>query len=166
MIWANNDSSLLFGDAGDDHIVGGNDVDVIVGGAGNDTLHGGGGGDYFCFGGSWGDDTVEQLEGSMALLWFDGVEREELSLSADTDGNAVLSCDSGSVTLLGVRHDDVSASFDAGGNALSDSILLQFGDSGLGEEYQLFADALRSAGAFDESSSDRIYDDSTRGRLA
>ena len=166
VIWANNDSSLLFGDAGDDHIVGGNDVDVIVGGAGNDTLHGGGGGDYFCFGGSWGDDTVEQLEGGMALLWFDGVEREELSLSKDADDNAVFSCEAGSVTLLGVKHDDVIDAFDAGGNVLSDNIFLQFGDSGLEGQFLVFADALRSAGAFDESSSDRIYDDSTRGRLA
>ena len=160
VIWANNDSSLLLGDAGDDRIVGGNCTDVLVGGAGNDTLHGGGGGDIFCFGGSWGDDTVEQLEGGSMLLWFDGVEREDLSpLSADADGNAVLSCEAGSVTLLGVKYDDVIDAFNAGGNVLSDSIFLQFGDSGLDEQSKESAEMLRSTGAFNEFSSDRIYDD-------
>ncbi|MBR4673902.1 MAG: hypothetical protein IKP00_05490, partial [Victivallales bacterium] len=160
VIWANNDSSLLLGDAGDDRIVGGSGNDVIAGGAGNDILHGGGGGDIFCFGGSWGNDTVEQLEGGMALLWFDGVEREELSpLSADAAGNAVLSCEAGSVTLLGVKYDDVIDAFNAGGNVLSDNIFLQFGDSGLDEQSKESAEMLRSTGAFNEFSSDRIYDD-------
>ena len=166
LIWANNNGTFLFGDAGDDRIVGGGSTDVIAGGSGNDTLHGGGGNDYFCFGGYWGDDTVEQLDGHGALLWFDGVKREDLSLSADAADNAVLSCDSGSVTLLGVRHDDVAASFDAGGNRLSNNILLQFGDSGLDEEFQAFADTLRNVGAFKEFTSDRIFDDQYRGTLA
>jgi Ca2+-binding RTX toxin-like protein len=166
VIWANNNGTFLLGDAGDDRIVGGNGYDVIAGGAGDDTLHGGGGVDYFCFGGAWGDDTVAQLDGGKAWLWFDGVKREDLSLSADAEGNAVLSCDSGSVTLSGVKHDDVSAAFDAGGNKLSDNILLQFGDSGLDEEAQSFADTLRNAGVFKEFVSDRIFDDMDKGMLA
>ncbi len=43
LIWANNNGTFLFGDAGDDRIVGGGSTDVIAGGSGNDTLHGGGG---------------------------------------------------------------------------------------------------------------------------
>ena len=138
VIWANSGGCRLFGDAGDDRIVGG----------------------------SWGDDIVEQADGGMALLWFDGVEREDLSLSADAAGNAVLSCGSGSVTLQGVRRDDVAASFDAGGNMLTAGIALQFGDNGLDEQKRLVADALRNVGAFKESTSDRIYDDMDRGMLS
>ncbi|MBR4673488.1 MAG: hypothetical protein IKP00_03405, partial [Victivallales bacterium] len=109
VIWANNDDNWLFGDAGDDRIIGGNDVDVIVGGAGNDILHGGGGNDIFCFGGSWGNDTVEQLEGGIAWLWFDGVEREELHFKVDDEtGNAILYCDSGSIKLGGTKYDNES----------------------------------------------------------
>ncbi|MBO4345501.1 MAG: hypothetical protein J5833_07085, partial [Victivallales bacterium] len=166
VIWANNNGNWLFGDVGDDRIVGGAGFDVIAGGAGNDVLHGGGGGDYFCFGGNWGDDTVEQLDGFVTLLWFDGVVREEMSLTADAAGNAVLSCDSGSVTLLGVMHEDVSASFDAGNNKLSDNVLLLFGDSGLDEESRAFADKMCAIGAFKESTGDIIFDDKDRGMLA
>ena len=71
VIWANDGSNTLFGDAGTDRIVGGADNDVIVGGCGNDSLHGGGGEDIFCFGGDWGNDTVEQLANSKVTLWFE-----------------------------------------------------------------------------------------------
>ena len=71
IIWANNGNNTLFGDAGDDRIVGGSDDDVIIGGIGNDSMHGGGGDDIFCFGGDWGNDTVEQLTGGSVTLWFE-----------------------------------------------------------------------------------------------
>ncbi len=182
VIWANNDgipySNLLFGDAGDDRIVGGSGNDIIVGGAGDDILHGGGSddgllggrfcfGDVFCFGGSWGNDTVKQSDGDKTL-WFDGVERKDLSLSADADGNARLSCKSGSVTLDGLKYDDaLDKAFGkviAGeSNELIAGLSLQFGDSG---QEMLIAEVLRSAGAFNDFSSTRGYDDSTRGMLA
>ena len=177
VIWANNDGNWLFGDAGDDRIVGGNNVDVIVGGAGNDILHGGGGNDIFCFSGSWGNDTVEQLEGGIAWLWFDGVKREELHFKVDDEtGNAILYCDSGSIKLGGTKYDNESdkkaleEAFNkvvAGeSNELLAGLFLQFGDSGLDEQSKRSVEILRSAGAFGEFTSDRIFDDSTRGMLA
>ena len=74
-IWANGGSNLLFGDAGDDRLVGADGNDIITGGAGNDSMHGGGGNDIFCFGGNWGNDTVEQLsDGSVTLHFETGSE--------------------------------------------------------------------------------------------
>ena len=70
-IWANNGNNTLFGDAGNDRIVGGSGNDFIIGGVGNDSMHGGGGDDIFCFGGDWGNDTVEQLAGGSVTLWFE-----------------------------------------------------------------------------------------------
>ncbi len=166
VIWANDNGNWLFGDAGDDRIVGGADTDIIAGGLGNDILNGGGGDDYFCFGGNWGDDTIEQLDGGRAMLLFDDVKKKDMSLSADAAGNAVLSCDSGSVTLSGVRHDDVSASFDDDDLKLSDNLFIVFGDSDLNQDFQSFADMLHHIGAFQESTSDIIFDDKDRGMLA
>ena len=70
-IWANKGRNTLFGDSGNDRIIGGAGNDVIVGGSGNDRLHGGGGSDIFCFGGNWGNDTVQQLAGGRVTLWFE-----------------------------------------------------------------------------------------------
>ncbi len=70
VIWANKGSNTLFGDAGNDRLTGGMDDDIIVGGSGNDFMHGGGGDDVFCFGGDWGIDTIEQLDGGSVTLWF------------------------------------------------------------------------------------------------
>ncbi len=73
-IWANNGENTIFGDAGNDRIVGGANNDVIAGGIGNDSMHGGGGNDIFCFGGDFGNDTVEQLAGGKVTLWFESGE--------------------------------------------------------------------------------------------
>ena len=75
-IWANNGNNTLFGDAGDDRLVGGENDDYIIGGSGDDSLHGGGGDDIFCFGGDWGNDTVEQLAGGSVTLWFESGSEE------------------------------------------------------------------------------------------
>ena len=70
-IWGSAKSNTLFGDAGNDRLAGSSGNDYIIGGAGNDSMSGGGGNDIFCFGGSWGNDTVEQLAGGSVTLWFD-----------------------------------------------------------------------------------------------
>jgi Ca2+-binding RTX toxin-like protein len=160
VIWANHGNNRLFGDAGNDRLVGANEDDLLAGGAGDDRLHGGGGSDIFAFGGIWGDDTVEQLPGSHSILWFDGVARTDLSLSANSDGQAVLSCTSGTVTLANVSFDEVSEAFDNGSDVLSDSLSLRFG----GEEYpEQYADLL-ATGAFLDSTSDHIFE--SKGALA
>jgi Ca2+-binding RTX toxin-like protein len=74
-IWANGGSNILFGDAGNDRLVGADGNDILIGGADNDSMHGGGGNDIFCFGGNWGNDTVEQLfDGSVTLHFETGSE--------------------------------------------------------------------------------------------
>ncbi len=86
VIWANKGNNRLFGDAGDDRIVGASGNDIIVGGAGDDSMHGGGGNDFFCFGGNWGDDIIEQLEGGTVTLCFE----EEVDLTFTAQGNDTL----------------------------------------------------------------------------
>ena len=81
-IWANNGSNTLYGDAGNDRIVGACGNDLIIGGSGNDSMHGGGGEDTFCFGGEWGNDIVEQLDGGTVTLWF--AEGSENNWHVDT----------------------------------------------------------------------------------
>ena len=162
VIWANTGNNRLFGDAGNDRIVGALDNDIIVGGAGDDSLHGGGGDDIFAFGGNFGQDTVEQLPYSGKLtLWFDDVRREDLTLSSDKDGNAVLSCASGSVTLLEIRNADVATAFANGSNDLMDGVSLRFGDDGSAQYQELLA-----AGAFAEFTSEKIFEDKDKGLLA
>ena len=96
-IWANIGQNTLFGDAGDDRLVGGSDDDVLIGGSGSDSMHGGGGNDIFCFGGDWGQDTVEQFDGGSVTLWFEnGSENNwDASTLTYTDGGK-------SVTVSGV----------------------------------------------------------------
>ena len=45
-------------------------------------MHGGGGEDTFCFGGEWGNDIVEQLDGGTVTLWF--AEGSENNWHVDT----------------------------------------------------------------------------------
>ena len=139
VIWANKGDNLLFGDAGNDSIVGASGNDVLVGGADDDTLHGGGGDDIFVFGGDWGHDTVEQLADGKVTLWFDEGDATKWNASTltYTDGDK-------SVKVTGVA--DVS---------------LKFGNDG-SEEY---ADLL-AAGAFDELTSEKVFEDRNKGMLA
>ncbi|MBP1583970.1 MAG: hypothetical protein J6866_08440, partial [Victivallales bacterium] len=163
VIWANTGDNWLFGDEGNDRIVGAPGNDVLAGGAGNDTLHGGGGDDIFAFGGKWGNDTVQQLAGGSSLLWFDGVNRADLSLSADENGDAVLASSAGQVTLLGVKHDEIAEAFAAGDNVLLDGLSLRFGDDGSNSD--LYSDLL-AAGAFSKATSQHIFEERNKGLLA
>ena len=141
VIWANKGDNWLFGDAGNDNIVGAGGNDVIVGGADNDTLHGGGGKDIFAFGGDWGKDTVTQLETGKVTLWFaDGDESKwNTDLLTYTDGD-------NSVKVSGVALENIS---------------LKFGDDG-SQQYQ----DMLAAGAFNEFTSEKIFEDKNRGMLA
>jgi Ca2+-binding RTX toxin-like protein len=161
VIWANKGDNWLFGDAGDDRIVGASGNDVLVGGTGNDTLNGGVGNDIFAFGGTWGQDIVEQSIGDgSSLLWFDGVERNAFSLATDGEGNAKLQSSKGSVTLLGVKAADVEAAFNTGEDMLTNGLTLKFGDDG-SDIYK----KLKVSGAFDNFTSVKIFENK-RGMLA
>ena len=116
--------------------------DVIVGCSGNDSMHGGGGNDIFTFCDNWGKDTVEQLETGTVTLWFaegslDNWDEKTLTYS-DGAGN--------SVTVSGVSADNVT---------------LKFGSEGS----QIFG-TLYSIGAFTESMSKKIFEDTDKGMLA
>ena len=143
VIWANRGArNTLYGDAGNDRIVGASGDDVIVGGIGNDSMHGGGGDDIFTFCDNWGIDTVEQLETGSVTLWFisgsmENWDSETLTYS-DGAGN--------SVTVSGVSADNVTLKFESAGS-------------------RLFA-LLVNAGAFSESLTKKIFDDTDKGILA
>ena len=140
-IWANNGNNALFGDAGNDRLVGGSDDDVIIGGSGNDSLHGGGGEDIFCFGGNWGNDTVEQLTGGEVTLWFESGSASNWNASTLTYTNGA-----NSVKVSGVSVDNIT---------------LIFGDDG-----SLLYDELTVAGCFEDAASEKIFEDKNKGFLA
>ena len=140
-IWANNGNNTVFGDAGNDRIVGGSGNDVIVGGLGNDSMHGGGGADIFCFGGNWGVDTVEQLADGEITLWF--VSGSESNWNASTltytDG-------ANRVKVSGVSADNITLIF--------------------GDDNTLLYDELAASGCFDDATSEKIFEDKSKGLLA
>ena len=140
VIWANKGDNKLFGDAGDDSIVGASGNDIIIGGIGNDIMHGGGGNDTFVFGDDWGKDTVEQLATGKVTLWFkegDESNWNESTLTY-TDGD-------NSVKVSGVALENISLKF--------------------GNQDAQYADLL-VAGAFDEFTSEKIFEDKNKGMLA
>ena len=145
-IWANKGDNFLFGDAGNDRIVGASGNDVIAGGIGNDRMHGGGGDDIFTFCDNWGVDNVEQLEGGKITLWF--AESKSQITATEFDGNSVFTNanGTGSVTVKGFALADIS---------------VRYGDDGT-DEYK----ALAAAGAFEEFTSQKIFEESGKGILA
>ena len=145
VIWANKGDNFLFGDAGNDRIVGASGDDVIAGGIGNDRMHGGGGNDVFTFCPNWGTDTVEQLDSGSVTLWFvSGSEEnwDESSLTY-TDGDK-------SVKVVGVT---------------AEQITLRFGAGTTPEDETQFA-SLSGMGAFDDFTSERIFEEFGKGMIA
>ena len=130
---------MLFGDAGNDRIVGASGNDVIAGGIGNDRMHGGGGDDVFTFCDNWGTDTVEQLATGSVTLWF--ASGNESNWNAETltytDGE-------NSVKVSGVSE-----------------VKLKFGYDG-SVQYATLA----QAGVFFDATSERIFEETGKGMLA
>jgi Ca2+-binding RTX toxin-like protein len=123
----------MFGDDGNDWIVGSAADDVIAGGAGNDTLAGGGGSDTFAFGGNWGADTVSQAATGSVTLWFESgdISKWDAATLTYTDG-------ANSVKVSGVAAEQVT---------------LKFGDDG-SAQYKTLA----AAGAFLESTAEAVFE--------
>ncbi|MBR4517548.1 MAG: hypothetical protein IKO65_00955 [Victivallales bacterium] len=141
VIWANTGGNSLFGDAGNDRIVGASGDDIIVGGEGNDILYGHGGDDIFAFGGNWGEDTVEQLANGKITLWFK--EGDESKWDAD---NLFYSDGNNSVQIKGECT----------------NIDLKFGADADADRFA----ALDAMGAFDDFTSEKIFEDKNKGLLA
>ncbi len=140
-IWANSNINTLCGDGGNDRIIGGSGNDIIIGGSGNDSMHGGGGDDIFCFGGNWGNDTVEQLANGRITLWFKSGSRNNWNSSTLT-----YSYGGQSVQVSGISNDRIT---------------LKFGD-----DASLTYDDLVVSGGFEDAASEKIFEDKNSGMLA
>jgi serralysin len=106
-------SDRMFGDAGDDVVIGGNAADIIEGGLGNDTLTGNDGADVFTFrANQTGDDMITDFDPSedvVELVGF-GVSFDPLAaLSAATGGTELDLGGGNSVLLLGRTVAEFSA---------------------------------------------------------
>lgn len=114
----NISGDLIEGSADPDYLEGGDGDDTLIGYGGNDTLVGGKGSDTFVFGDGFDHDIIldftpgeDRLEfrSDEIQTWDDVVDR----LSADEDGNALITLDDGStLSLIGVspeklKQDDV-----------------------------------------------------------
>ena len=110
----------LFGGGGDDILLGGRHQDRLVGNKGNDILSGefgrdfltgGEGNDIFHFGARHGKDTITDFtigEDKM-VLDYEGANFDDLRIRATDDGTRIFTGE-GSVTLLGITPDQLSAS--------------------------------------------------------
>ena len=141
-IWANSGDNVLFGDAGNDRLIGAAGDDILVGGVGCDSMHGGGGNDIFTFCDDWGIDTVEQLEGGSVTLWF-------------------ASGDVSNWDEVNLAYDDGCGNFVQVSGVSSAQITLKFGDDG-----SALFDDLTALGAFAECTSEKIFEDESKGMLA
>ncbi|WP_108659757.1 calcium-binding protein [Acuticoccus kandeliae] len=101
---------FLFGNGGMDTLNGGKGNDVLMGGPGDDVLIGGAGSDRFVFDKSFGDDWIADFDPDADRLDFrraDGIDVADLTLSENDDGDAVLTLDGSTVTLVGVAVSEV-----------------------------------------------------------
>jgi serralysin len=98
-------SDRLFGDAGDDVVIGGNAADFIEGGRGNDILTGNDGADVFTFrDNQTGDDMITDFDPSedvVELVGFDASFDPLAALSATSQGTELDLGGDNSVLLLG-----------------------------------------------------------------
>jgi Ca2+-binding RTX toxin-like protein len=143
VIWASGGDNDLFGDAGNDRIIGSSGFDVIAGGTGNDCMQSGGGDDIFCFGSNWGNDTVVlNSPAVVCTLWFASGSANNWDAAA-----RIYRSGSNSVTVLGEGN-----------------VQLYFGNDSHAQPNQ-YAD-LQASGAFSENSSEKIFEDKSKGLLA
>jgi Ca2+-binding RTX toxin-like protein len=99
---AGND--ILNGGEGVDTLVGGTGSDTLDGGLGNDVLRGGAGNDTYKFTGTWGSDTIEDMQGS------DKIEVNGVTLQGDKKIAEGVWCNTAqgvTYTLVGTGTDQV-----------------------------------------------------------
>ena len=112
-LYGGKGNDTLLGGVGADWLGGGKNDDTLWGGQGDDILRGGFGADRFSFRGGDGDDTILDFgDGDTIRLVDVGHGFDGLTITADADGNAVLSYgDAGdTVTLLGVAAESLTES--------------------------------------------------------
>ena len=140
VIWAGGEDNDLFGDAGNDRIVGSTGFDLIVGGAGDDFMSSGGGDDVFAFCDNWGNDIVEITANAEITLWFKSGSVENWD-----EMNRIYRSGDDSVTVIG---------------GADSKIALRFGDDGA--QY----DDMLAIGAFDAASSEKVFEDKGKTLIA
>ena len=79
-----SEDDALYGGSGEDVVAGGDGEDVIDGGAGADVLRGGAGNDTYVLGLGYGQDLIEDAEGSNRLRFAVGIAAEDLSATLDS----------------------------------------------------------------------------------
>ncbi len=110
VLTAGEGDDRLFGGSGGDVLDGEAGEDIVAGGRGDDVLTGGADADVFAFGRRGGTDTVTDFEDGLDRLLVRGTSSiEDLAVSEDDLGNAVVSARGLTVTLLGVAAADVAA---------------------------------------------------------
>ena len=112
-LFGSNFNDVFTGDAGDNVLNGWNGVDRLTGGEGNDTLIGGAGNDRFIFTDNWDNDTITDFEDGGDLMDFRTVtgvdDINDLTIFNDVNGNAVVSFNGDSITLIGIDEADITA---------------------------------------------------------
>jgi Ca2+-binding RTX toxin-like protein len=110
---ATHAADLLFGDRGDDAVLGGNANDTIEGGAGDDTMAGFGGADTFVFHfDAPGEDTINDFDTTADVVQLIGFDAgfDPLANLSDTTSGAVLDLgDAGEVLFFGLLANEFSA---------------------------------------------------------
>ena len=106
-------SDVLNGDAGDDRLFGNSGNDVLEGGLGNDRLTGGSGADTFVFGDvGGGRDYITDFSDGVDRIAFDldtVNSMADLAITQLSSGNTLVAWDTGSVVLVGISPDQLSA---------------------------------------------------------
>ncbi|MEM1047405.1 MAG: fasciclin domain-containing protein [Pseudomonadota bacterium] len=108
-LFGGNGRDTIEGGAGDDKIEGGGGRDLLSGGEGDDHLTGGRGGDWFDFRTISGDDVIKDLSRSDEVFLsdtdFSDFDALLAAVTADGNGDAVITAATGSITLAGVDAD-------------------------------------------------------------
>lgn len=113
-------ANVLFGEAGNDTLTGGNGNDALYGGMGNDTLNGRGGNDEYYFARGDGQDIINDIGGFDTIFFDDSISASDLSLSRNAN-NLVLSLAgaSDSITIENYMNGDLSLSINSASNVLN-----------------------------------------------
>jgi len=118
-LFGRSGADTLFGDEGDDELRGGTNRDRLDGGTGNDLLIGGGAGDTFVFTDDFGNDVIRDFTASRDDEFIDLSAISEITdfndlttnhLTSNSDGNAVITVGSNTITLTNVSISDLTQS--------------------------------------------------------
>ncbi len=114
----------IFGGGDNDTIIGSDFNDRLYGEAGDDMLTGGLGKDRFFYEDGWGQDVITDFTAGDDRIDLRAVgitSMSELSIT-DSSGDALISYDGQSITLLGIAHDSLVGTNFVFARAISDKI--------------------------------------------